>query len=370
MAVPLLDLKAQYAALRGDLVAAATRVLDSGRFILGPECAAFETEFAAACGVALVAGVSSGTQALELGLEACGVGPGDEVIVPAFTFVATATAVSVLGAEPVFADIDPATLTLDPKSVERALSPRTKAMIPVHLFGRPADMDPLLALARAKGLKVIEDCAQAHLARYRGRPVGGLGDCGAFSFYPSKNLGALGDAGALCTRSAELNGLFVMLRNCGRRPGEQYDHARIGHNFRLDELQAAFLRAKLGRLEAWTGARRAAAERYRRGLAGLPLALPAPDGEGSRSVYHIFAVRTGRRDALKARLESVGIGTAVYYPRPLHLLEAYRRLGHRAGDFPEAERAAGDILALPMYAELTPAQIDEVVARVREFFSA
>lgn len=365
--IPLLDLKGQHAALRAKLYQAAKRVLDSGVFILGPEGRAFEAEFARASGARFCAGVSSGTDALRLALEACGVGPGDEVAVPAFTFVATATVVTSLGAKPVFVDVREDG-TLDPEDLPRRLTPRTIAVLPVHLYGRAADMDPILALARQKGLRVVEDCAQAHLARYKGRPVGTLGEFGAFSFYPSKNLGALGDAGALTTQEETLFSSVVTLRNAGRLPGVQYDHPRVGHNCRLDELQAAFLRVKLERLAAWTAARRALANRYLQGLAGLPLGLPPAETGGDRHSWHVFTVRTPRRDELAEHLKSAGIGTAVYYPKPLHLMGAYRDLGHAEGDFPGAERAAREVLALPLYPELKPASADRVIRAVRAFF--
>lgn len=366
--VPLLDLKRQYAGLRPELMSAAQRVLDSGVFVMGPEGAAFEAEFAAAAGAARCVGVSSGAQALTVALEALGVGPGDAVAVPAFTFVATATAAVELGAKPLLVDVSDDGLTMDPLDLERRLTPAVKAVMPVHLYGRPADMDPLMALAREHGFKVVEDCAQSHHALYKGRPVGTIGGFGAFSFYPSKNLGALGDAGALTTQDAQAADLAASLRNCGRRPGTQYDHPRLGHNYRLDELQAAFLRVKLKRLAAWTEGRRRAAMLYRQALAGLPLAMPAGDRPGDRQVYHVFCVRSDRRDALKAHLDGAGVRTAVYYPEPLHLLGALKGLGHKQGEFPRAERAAKEVLALPMFPELTESEVGRVAEAVRGFF--
>lgn len=367
--VPLLDLKEQYAGLRPELLEAARRVMDSGVFVMGPEGAAFEAEFAAALGARRAVGVSSGAQALTVALEALGVGPGDEVAVPAFTFVATATCALELGAKPVLVDVSDDGLTMDPADLERRLTPRTKAVVPVHLYGRAADMDPLLALAAAKGLGVVEDCAQSHLALYKGRATGTLGAFGAFSFYPSKNLGALGDAGALTCGDDALADLAASLRNCGRRAGAQYDHPRPGHNYRLDELQAAFLRVKLKRLLSWTEGRRRVAALYRAGLAGLPLTLPAADRPGDRQVYHVFCVRSDRRDALKAHLDAAGVKTAVYYPEPLHLTGALKPLGGKPGDFPRAEAAAREVLALPIYPELSDAQAGRVVEAVRSFFS-
>ncbi|HVE15029.1 MAG TPA: DegT/DnrJ/EryC1/StrS family aminotransferase [Elusimicrobiota bacterium] len=367
-AIPLIDLKTQYAGLREELAQAAQRVMDSGVFILGPEGRAFEAEFAAAQGVPHCAGVASGTQGLQLALEALGVGPGDEVAVPAFTFIATATAAAALGAKPVFVDVGPDTLTLDPADLERRLTPKVKAVVPVHLYGQPADMDPILAVAKRRKLRVVEDCAQSHLTRYRGKPVGALGDIGVFSFYPSKNLGALGDAGLLSTADAKLHDECVALRNVGRRPGQQYLHARLGHNGRLDELQAAFLRVKLKRLEAWTEGRRKIAAFYRKGLAGLPLGLPPAEAPGDRQVYHLFVVRTPRRDELAAHLTKAGVGNGVYYPTPLHLQPPFQHIGHKEGDFPASERACREVLALPMYPELSEERAGAVVSAVKSFF--
>jgi dTDP-4-amino-4,6-dideoxygalactose transaminase len=366
--IPLLTLKGQQAEIGAEVKAAVARVLDSGVFILGPENKAFDAEFAQAVGAKFCLGVDSGTSALELALEAAGVGPGDEVIVPSFTFIATATAVSVLGAKPVFADIDPVTLTLDSKSVLGALSPRTKAVVAVHIFGQPCDMDPLLSLAKARGLSVIEDCAQSHLATYKGRLTGSIGDLAAFSFYPSKNLGAAGDAGAVTTNDASLRESVNILRNCGRSAAAGYNHVRVGHNCRLDEIQAAILRVKLLRLEAWTAARRRVAAIYDEGLAGLPIKRPPLGSESSKSVFHLYTVRTDRRDALAQDLRRHGIGTGVYYPTPVHLQPAYAALGVRAGSLPVTEAASREALSLPMYPELSAADAGRVVETVRRFF--
>jgi dTDP-4-amino-4,6-dideoxygalactose transaminase len=366
--VPLLDLKDQYASLREDLFAAAQRVLDSGRFILGDEGAQLEQEFAAAQGTQFCAGISSGTQALEVALEALGVGPGDEVAVPSFTFIATATAVSALGATPLFVDVHPNTLTLDAGDLKKRISAKTKAVIPVHLYGHPADMDGIMGVAHAAGLKVVEDCAQAHLTRSRGRAVGSIGDFGAFSFYPSKNLGAIGDAGALTSSDAALDEQARVIRNVGRSPGRQYEHVAIGRNYRLDEMQAAFLRVKLRHLEDWTNKRRAIADRYRTGLAGLPVRLPRADQEGDRSVYHLFTLQTDKRDALSEKLKGEGIGCAVYYPTPLHLQAAYRHLNGKPGDLPASERASREALSLPMFPELPLDKVDIVCSAVRDFY--
>jgi dTDP-4-amino-4,6-dideoxygalactose transaminase len=367
--IPLLSIKAQNAALAADIKEAVNRVLDSGAFILGAENKAFEAEFGAAVGAAHVLGVDSGTSALELALEAVGVGPGDEVIVPAFTFVATATAASVLGARPVFADVDPETLTLDPASVERLVTDKTKAIVPVHLFGQPADMDPLLALAEPRGLFIVEDCAQSHLSKYKGRPTGSLGDVSAYSFYPTKNLGAAGDAGALTTESADLRDRLLVLRNCGRALGAAYHYERVGHNCRLDEIQAAVLRVKLKHLKDWTQSRRRLAKIYHDHLKGIAgLRLPPLGAAGTEPVFHLFTVRCDRRDALAAHLKSHGVGTGVYYPSPLHLAPAYAALGGAEGQCPASEKACREVLSLPMFAELTESDVARVCNAVRAFF--
>ena len=365
--IPLLSIKAQNAALSAELKDAVCRVLDSGAFILGPENKAFDAEFAQMTGAPFCLGVDSGTSALELALQAGGVGPGDEVIVPSFTFIATATAVSVLGATPVFADVDEATLTLDPKSVAALVGPKTKAVVPVHLFGHPADMEPLLALAKTKGLKVVEDCAQSHLATYKGKGTGSLGDFGAFSFYPTKNLGAAGDAGALTMSDAGLRDRVLELRNCGRTIGATYHHARVGHNCRLDEMQAAVLRVKLRHLPAWTAARRRLAGLYHEGLRGLPLRLPPLGSAGTEPVFHLFTVRLERRDALAEHLKRKGIGCGVYYPIPVHQQPAYAHLKARV-PLPVSEAASREALSLPMFSELTDGEVARVCAAVKDFF--
>ncbi len=367
--IPLLSLKKQHERLSTELHQALSRVLDSGVYILGPEVKQFETEFAAALGAHHAVGVSSGTDALRIALEAVGVGPGDEVLVPSFTFVATATAVSALGARPRFVDIDPESMTMDPAAAARAAGPRTRALIPVHLFGQPADMDALGALARAKGLKIVEDCAQAHLCAYHGRTVGTIGDAGAFSFYPSKNLGAVGDAGAVTVADPALAETVRQLRNCGRETGgSAYSYARIGQNCRLDELQAAILRVKLKRLREWTESRRAVARRYIEGLAGLPLRLPDLGRSGSVHTFHLFVLRCERRDALAAHLTRHDIGNAVYYPVPVHRQKPYAAAQLPGESFPHTEEAARTALALPLYPELEPGEVDTVCRAVREFF--
>jgi UDP-N-acetyl-3-dehydro-alpha-D-glucosamine 3-aminotranferase len=365
MAVPVLDLKTQYRGLRREIDEAIRGVLESGYFILGPNVAALETELASFLGTAQAVTLASGTDALHLAVRACGIGPGDAVLTSPFTFVATATAISYAGARPIFADIQSGTFNLDPDRTVEVLAdrvPRTqgrvKAVIPVHLYGQPADMDPLLSLARERGIRVIEDAAQAIGAEYHGRRVGGLGDVGCFSFYPTKNLGASGDGGLATTQDPALGERIRRLRVYGGR--ERYVHEELGFNSRLDEIQAAILRVKLAHLAEWNARRRSIAARYRAGLASLGVTLPAETPD-TLHVYHQFTIRVSDRDAFQRRLGDLGIRTAIFYPVPLHLQPMYRDLGYRAGDFPEAERAAREVLCLPMYPELTDAQVDEVV---------
>ena len=353
---------------RATILKAATRVLDSGHYIRGPEVSAFEREFAAAIGSSYCVGLSSGTQALEIALEAAGVGPGDEVIVPAFTFVATAFAVSYLGARPVFADVNPTTLTLDPKDTSAKITSKTRAIIPVHIFGYPADMDSLLGLTKKNNLKVIEDCAQAYGTLYRGKPVGVLGDIGCFSFYPTKNLGAAGDAGAVVTSDSKLHEACLLLRNIGAKGSDKYRHVQLGYNYRLDEIQAAILRVKMRKADAWLKRRRSIADFYRKELTGLPLQLPPRETDGTRHSYHLFVVQTPQRDALANHLAKAGIETGVYYPIALHLQPAYAPFGHRLGDFPNSERGTAEVLALPAHADLSNAQLKRVAEAIRRFY--
>jgi dTDP-4-amino-4,6-dideoxygalactose transaminase len=363
MAVPLLDLHAQNGPLRDAILAAIARVADSQRFIGGPEVDAFEREIAAHLGVAHAVGLSSGTDALLVALMALGIGPGDEVITPTFSFFATAGCVTRVGAVPRLVDIDPDTYNVDPAAVEAAIGDRTKAIVPVHLYGQCADMDPLLDVAKRTGIAVIEDAAQAIGATYKGRQAGSMGAVGCFSFFPSKNLGAFGDAGMLTTNDEALAHEARLLRNHGAEP--KYFHKRIGGNFRLDALQAAVLRVKLPHLEAWTEARRRNADRYDRlfaergGGVGVPVRAA-----GCRHIFNQYVIRVPGRDALRAALEARGIGTEVYYPVPFHLQECFSPLGHRQGDFPVSEAAAAEALALPIYGELTEAQQREVVDAV------
>ena len=360
-AIPLVDLKAQYRSIRSEVDAAVGAVLEGGQFILGPEVKAFEREFAAYCNTEHAIGVNSGTSALHLAMLAAGIGPGDEVITTAFTFVATVAGIEYAGARAVLVDVDPITLNLDPARVEAAITPRTKAVVPVHLYGRPAEMGSILQIARKHNLAVIEDAAQAHGAESGGRRAGSIGDIACFSFYPGKNLGAAGDGGALTTARSEYAERLRMLRDWGAQ--QKYLHVLKGFNFRLDELQAAILRVKLRRLEGWTELRRSHARTYTRLLSGAGLELPA-EAPGVRHVYHLYVVRTHGRDRLRSELHAAGIQSGIHYPIPVHLQPAYANLGYRRGDFPIAERAADEVLSLPLYPELTSDQIERVAGAV------
>jgi len=357
MDIPLVDLKAQYQAIKPEIDEAIQRVLDNTDFIQGEDVKAFEKEFARFCGAQEAIGVANGTEALHVALMACGVGPGDEVITTPFTFIATAEVISLVGARPVFVDIDPLTYNIDPSKIEAAITPRTRAIIPVHLYGRPADMDPINAIARRHNLKVIEDAAQAHGATYNGLPVGTLGDLACFSFYPGKNLGAYGDAGMVVTGDPEMARRVRLLKDHGRL--EKYEHLVLGLNGRLDTLQAAILRVKLRYLNAWTARRRAIAALYRNLLADSDVRLPPADG-AAQSVYHLFVLQTPQRESIRRALTARGIASGVHYPIPLHLQPAYRGLGHTIGDFPESERASETVVSLPLYPEMTDAQVQYV----------
>lgn len=355
--IPFLDLKAQYASLKPEIDAAIQGVLNSCQFTLGSEAAAFEQEFAAYCGTTHGIGVNNGTSALHLALLAAGIGPGDEVISVAFTFVASVAAIHYTGAKPVLVDVDADTYTIDVKAIEAAITPRTKAILPVHLYGQPADMDPILRIAKKHGLVVIEDAAQAHGAEYKGRRAGGLGDLGCFSFYPGKNLGAYGEGGMVVTTNPEFARKVRMLRDWGGE--KKYEHVLKGYNMRLEGLQAAVLRVKLRHLETWTEARRAAASRYDTLLAGSGVPTPAVRPH-VRHVYHIYATRTPNRAKWQAALQERGIATGIHYPTPVHLLPAYADLGYEKGAFPNSEKAANEVLSLPMYPELTATMQREV----------
>ena len=363
--IPQFDLSDQYAAVGAEIRTAIERVLSSQQFVLGREGAAFEEEIAVLCGVAHGVGVASGTDALILALRACGVQAGDEVLLPTYTFVATGSAVSALGAKPVFVDIRPETYNLDPSELERRVTSRTRAIIAVHLYGLAADMDPILAFAKSRKLPLIEDCAQAIGALYKSRRAGSFGDAACFSFYPTKNLGAYGDAGMVVSNSAELAAHLGTLRNHGQTA--KYRSSEPGWNSRLDEMQAAVLRVKLRHLAEWQGTRRSHAAEYTHLLQQVPGIMPPHEPEGLEHVYHQYTIRTEQRDALQRHLAARRIGTTVYYPYPLHLQPLYAHLGHRAGDFPHAERAAQEVLSLPMYPELRKDQIAHVVEAIAEF---
>ena len=368
--VPLLDLQGQYQPIRDEILAAITRVADSQRFIMGPEVAALEDELARMLDVRHAIAVSSGTDALLLALMALDIKAGDEVVTTTYSFFATAGAVVRVGAKPVLVDIDPLTYNIDPAAVAAAMTPRTRAIMPVHLYGLSADLDPIVDIAARAGVPIIEDAAQAIGATYKDRQVGGIGAFGCFSFFPSKNLGAFGDAGLLTTNDDALGKRARLLRTHGMQP--KYYHHLVGGNFRMDALQAAVLRVKAPHLASWTDARRANAARYldlfRQAGVTDRVTLPV-EPPGRRHIYNQFVVRTADRDGLRRHLDGRGIGTEIYYPVPFHLQPCFADLGHRRGDFPHAERAADHSLALPIYGELTRAQQDAVVGAVAEFVS-
>lgn len=362
--IPILDLKAQFLSLQPEIEAALREVMLNGHFILGPNVKAFEAEIAQYLDVSHAVGLNSGTDALHLALRALDIGPGDEVITTPFTFIATTEAIGIVGATPVFVDIEPDTFNLDPAQLEAAITPRTKAILPVHLYGQSADMSAIMAIAQKHGLAVIEDCAQSMGATYMGRQTGTIGTVGCYSFFPSKNLGAYGDGGLIATADEALAARIRSLRAHGGRV--KYHHEELGLNSRLDEMQAAVLRIKLPRLDGWNEARRAVAARYRAGLADLPgLALPGESRDGT-PVYHQFTIRVQERDRVQKALQEAGIMTMVYYPVPLHLQQVHAPMGHKPGDFPAAEKAAAEVLSLPMYPELDAETQDRVIEAVRQ----
>ena len=367
-AIPLLDLQAQYGPIRDEIVAAVTRVCDSQRYIMGPEVTAFEEEIASIIGVRHAVSLSSGTDALLVALMALDIKPGDEVITSTYSFFATAGAIARVGARPVLVDIDPLTFNVNPAAIASVITERTKAILPVHLYGLSADMDPILAVGERHGIPVIEDAAQAIGSTYKGRAVGGIGLVGCFSFFPSKNLGALGDAGLLTTEDASLAHRAKLLRNHGMEP--KYYHHLIGGNFRMDAIQAAALRVKGRYLAAWTEARRMNAQRYvrlfhERGLQDR-VTLPV-EPAGLRHIFNQFVIRVADRDGLKADLDRRRIGNEIYYPVPFHLQPCFEYLGYRRGDFPVAERAANQSLAIPIYSELTLEQQQTIVDAIADF---
>lgn len=365
MQVPLVDLKAQYQGVKDETLIAISKVLDGMQLFLGENVRGLEDEFARYCGSGFGIGVGSGTDAIHLALRACGVEPGDEVITVSHTFIATAEAIAQAGARPVFVDIDPETYTIDPSRIEAAITPRTKAIIPVHLYGHPADMDPIMAVARSYGLKVIEDSSQAHGASYNGKRVGTIGDAGAFSFYVTKNLGAYGEAGIVVTDDEKIAANIRMLRDHGSI--EKYKHELLGFNARLDEIQAAILRIKLRHLDDWNISRRTNAETYNR-LLDIDAVRGPVERPGSQHVYHLYVVETDRRDELKKHLESRGVGTSIHYPIPVHEQQPFSD-GFRPGTLPVTESKAGRILSLPMFPELTAGQVEYVAPCIGEFFA-
>jgi dTDP-4-amino-4,6-dideoxygalactose transaminase len=364
MTVPYFDLPAQIRGLRSELDAALARTLDSCAFCLGPEVAKFERDFAAFAGASECVGFNNGTSALHVAMRLLDLKEGDEVITTPFTFIATSWAIVYTGARPVFVDIDEATFNLDPRLIERAVTPRTKAVLPVHLYGQPFDADPIAEICRKRGVALVEDAAQAHGAKYRGRPVGSFGRMAAYSFYPGKNLGACGEGGALTLARAEDAARARALREHGAT--ERYYHDEIGYNYRMEGIQGAVLNVKLPHLARWTARRRAIAARYHELLAGTPLQLPK-EAPWAESVYHCYVVRHPSRDRLKAHLEAEGVGSALHYPLPLHRQKCFASLGYGEGDFPVAEKAGRECLSLPVYPDLTDAQVEAVGAAVRSF---
>lgn len=355
--IPFVDLKAQYLSIKDEVNGAIQHVLDTCQFTLGSEVAAFEQEFAAYCNGQYGIGVNTGTSALHMALLAAGIGSGDEVITVPFTFVATVASIYYTGAKAVFVDIDPKTFTMDVNAIEGAITERTKAIMPVHLYGQPADMDPILEIAKRHNLIVIEDAAQAHGAEYKGQRVGSIGDMGCFSFYPGKNLGAYGEGGMVVTNNSEYTRTIRMLRDWGAE--KKYHHVLKGYNFRLEGIQGAVLRVKLKYLEKWTEARRTAAASYNELLADTGIPIPTAMSY-ARHVYHVYAIRTQNRSHWQDALNAKGIQTGIHYPIPVHLLPAYSDLGYSEGDFPNSESAANEVLSLPMFPELTRAQCEEV----------
>ena len=358
--IPFLDIKAQYQSIKSEIDAAVLGVLASGQYVLGEEVLRFEQEFADYCNVKHAIAVNTGTSALHLALLAAGIGPGDEVITVPFTFVATVSAICYAGARPVFVDVEPVTLTMDPAGIEAKITSRTKAIIPVHLYGQMADMDAIKAIADRHGIPVIEDACQAHGAQYKGRRAGSIGVSGCFSFYPGKNLGACGEGGLVVTNNDDHAKTMRMLRDWGQE--QRYHHLLKGFNYRMDAIQGAILRVKLRHLEDWTEARRAHARRYSSLLAGLPhLKLPVETAD-RRHVFHVYAVRSADREGLQRVLSAEGIPSGLHYPIPVHLQKAHADLGYQAGDFPVSEAAAREVLSLPIYPEMPSRHIDQVAA--------
>jgi UDP-2-acetamido-2-deoxy-ribo-hexuluronate aminotransferase len=367
MKLQMVDVVGQYQKIKTEVDAALHRVLDSGQFILGKDVGEFECAMAGYLGVKHAVGCASGTDALQIAMMALGIGPGDEVITTPFTFVATAETIGILGARPVYVDIDPSTFNIDPAGIERAITPRTKAIIPVHLYGQPADMDPIMAVARRHGIKVIEDAAQAMGAGYKGKKVCGIGDIGCISFFPSKNLGCFGDGGMVATDDAALADTMRVIAAHGSRV--RYYHDLLGVNSRLDTIQAAILLVKLRHLDDWNNARNRAAARYSEILRGTPVTVPVV-APYAHHIFHQYTLRAPQRDALAAHLKNANIPHAIYYPVPLHLQKAFAMAGNHRGDFPVTEQAAAEVLSLPMHSELNEEQIMFITGAIQQFYSA
>lgn len=355
--IPFVDLRAQYLSIKEEIDTAVLKILDSTQFVLGKEVVSFEQEFAKYCSAEYCLALNTGTSALHLALLAAGIGAGDEVITTPFTFVATVAAIVYTGATPVFVDIDPVSYTIDVTKIEQAITAKTKAILPVHLYGQPADMDPIMDIAQRHGLVVIEDAAQAHRAEYKGRRIGSIGDIGCFSFYPGKNLGAYGEGGAVVTSNPEYAKTMGMLRDWGQE--SKYHHVLKGYNYRMDGIQGAILGVKLRYLDAWTEARRSHAAVYDKLLVNSGVTIPTVMPY-SYHVYHVYAVRSSQREKLQQQLNEAGIQTGIHYPIPVHLQVAYADLGYKSGDFPHSELASREVLSLPMYAELSPVQVHTV----------
>ncbi len=366
MRVPFVDLKAQYASIKDEVLPAIHSVLDNTAYVLGKPVSEFETAFGAAHGVRYCYGVSSGTDGNHMVLWALGIGPGDEVIIPVNTFIATAWGATLCGATPVFVECEPDSYNIDPQKVEAKITSRTRAIVAVHLFGQPADMGPLNEIARKHNVILVEDCAQSHFAEYKGRRTGGLSRASSFSFYPGKNLGAYGEGGAVATNDAELARKFKMIRDHGAE--KKYQHEMYGHNYRMEGIQGAVLGVKLRHLGAWTESRRRNAALYRKHLEGIPGVVPPGEMAYAKHVYHLYVIRVTKRDELQQHLEAKGIATGLHYPIPLHLQKAFAHLGYKEGDFPVAEKAAREILSLPMYPELNEEQITYISDTIRGFF--
>ena len=365
--VPLLDLTAQFRSIEPEIREAIERVLVSGRYIQGPEVVEFEKEVGAYCDVPHAIACASGTDALILAMRALGVGPGDEVITPAYSFLASASSIALVGGKPVFVDVEPDTYNMDPAKLEQAITAKTKAVIVVHLFGQCAELEAIQTICKRRNVALVEDAAQAIGAEWKGKRAGSWGEIGCFSFFPSKNLGAFGDGGLVVSTRDDLGDKLRLLREHGARP--KYHHIELGMNSRLDALQAAVLRVKLRHLESWTEGRRKNADIYRQALAGVPVGLPVARPE-ARHIYNQFVVRSTKRDALRATLSAAGVGTEIYYPKPMHMQPCFDALGYKDGDFPVSEAAARETVALPIYPELTRDQVAYVSERVREFASS